>query len=155
MDDMKAKEIFQHNLTEAEDDPTNPVPSGHSPGTPPPGRQYPPIPGRPLKLSGRKVTVPLHQPGSEMGEEDDITRMTAPRGQFNPKELSQLKDVLIMILANLAHSDLDMAIGQALMSGQELNPGQLQHIIDEARAIQVPDSHGPLLQKIFDRISRA
>jgi hypothetical protein len=145
MDDMNAKELFRKKVTEADE----PRPGG-------------PPPGRPLKLSGRMRTVPYHPPGSEMGEEDlpseDIARMTgqaAPKGQFNPKELSQLKDVLIMILASLAHSDLDMAIGQALMSGQELDPGQLQHILDEARNIQVPDSHGPLLQKIFDRLSRS
>lgn len=141
MEDMNAKDLFRKKVTEADEPPRRP----------------------PLKLSGRMRTVPFHPPGSEMGEEDlpgeDIARMTgresAPKGQFNPKELSQLKDVLIMILASLAHSDLDMAIGQALMAGQELDPGQLQHILDEARNIQVPDSHGPLLQKIFDRLSQS
>lgn len=148
MDDMNAKQLFRKGMNEAgPDDPTGPVPSRP-----------------PLKLTGRMRRIPLHQPGSEMGEEDlppedlpsDIQRVTGrePRGQFNPKELSQLKDIMILILANLAHSDLDAQIGQALMAGQELDPGQLQHILDEARNIQVPDSHGQLMQKIFSRLSQ-
>jgi len=152
MDDMNAKELFKKRMNEAEE----PLGGGAAHSSRPP-----------LRLSGRKRVIPLHQPGSEMGEEDfpggpgseDIARMTGrpetPKSQFNPKELSQLKDVLIMILANLSHSDLDAAIGQALMSGQELDPGQLQHILDEARNIQVPDSHGPLLQKIFNRLGQS
>lgn len=145
MDDMNAKDLLRKKVNEADE----PIPGG-----PPPSRP-------PLKLTGRMRRVPFHPPGSEMGEEDmpssDIERMVGrePKGQFNPKELSQLKDILILILANLAHSDLDAQIGQALMSGQELDPGQLQHIIDEARNIQVPDSHGPLMQKIFDRLSQS
>ena len=103
---------------------------------------------------------PYRSPGSEMGGEEalpsDIERMTGrePRGQFSPKELSQLKDVMIMILANLIHSDLDMRIGQALMTGQELDPGQLQHILDEARQVKVPEGHGALLQKIFAKLGQ-
>ena len=63
-----------------------------------------------------------------------------------------MKDIVILILAGIVGSDLDAQIGRALMAGQELNPGQLQHILDEARNIQVPDSHGPLMQKIFSRL---
>lgn len=142
MDDMNAKQLFRKGINEAGlNDPSGPTPSRP-----------------PLKLSGQMRHVPLHQPGSEMGEEDmpgeDIARMTG-KGQFNPKELSQLKDILILILANLAQSDLDAQIGQALMSGQDLDPGQLQHVLDEARNIQVPDSHGALMQKIFNRLSQA
>lgn len=149
MDDMNAKDLFRKNMNEAEE----------------PGRPEGPTPSRPpLKLTGRMRRVPFHPPGSEMGGEEDmppedIARMTGrepgPKAQFNPKELSQLKDVVIMILANLAHSDLDMQIGQALMSGQPLEPGQLQHILDEARNANIPDSHGPLLQKIFTQLSQS
>lgn len=152
MTDMNAKQLFEQRLTELEgaDDPLQ--------GTPTPER-----PQRPLRLSGRSVRVPYHPPGSE-GEEDlpprDIDRMTgreggAPRGQFSPKEVSQLKDVLILILANISHSDLDRDIGQALMSGQELQPGQLQHILDEARNVQLPETHGALLQKIFQQLGQS
>jgi len=94
--------------------------------------------------------------GAEGG--DPVGRMVgreqAPKGQFNPKELSQLKDVVIMILASLARSDLDMQIGQALASGQELSPSQLQHILDEARNAPIPESHGPLMQKIFSKLGQ-
>ena len=81
-------------------------------------------------------------------------REETPRGQFSPKEVSQLKDILILILANISHSDLDRDIGQALMSGQELQPGQLQHILDEARNVQLPETHGALLQKVFQQLSQ-
>jgi hypothetical protein len=77
-----------------------------------------------------------------------------PKGQFTLKETSQLKDVLIMMLAHIAHSSTDAEIGQALMNGQELDPGQLQHILDEARQLQIPDSHGTLLQKIFTKLQQ-
>jgi len=81
-------------------------------------------------------------------------REPAPKSQFNPKELSQLKDVMILMLAGLARSDLDMQIGQALATGKELEPGQLQHILDEARNVQLPETHNALLQKIFSQINR-
>lgn len=74
--------------------------------------------------------------------------------QFSRDEVSQLKDVLIQILATLAASNLDKEIGQALMAGQPLQPGQLQHILDEARRIELPPSHDQLLQKIFQQISQ-
>jgi len=158
MDDMNAKDLLRRKVTEAD----SPVPPEHSPGVPPPGRQYPPMPGRPLKMSGRMRTVPYHAPGSEMAgmpEEDmpgDVARMTGrePRGQFSPKEASQLKDIVILILASMAHSEMDMQIGQALMTGQEIEPGLLQHILDEARNVQIPESHNALLQKIFTKLQQ-
>ncbi len=83
---------------------------------------------------------------------DPVRRMVGreePKGQFTPEETNQLKDVLIQILAKIANSDLDAQIGQALMSGQPLEPGQLQHILDEARQIELPESHNAIMQKIF------
>lgn len=81
-------------------------------------------------------------------------RFPAQEGQFSPKETGQLKDVMILVLANLVHSDLDREIGEALMTGRELGPAQLQHILDEARNTALPASHAALMQKIYDRISR-
>jgi len=81
-------------------------------------------------------------------------REEAPKGQFSSKELSQLKDVMIFILAGMLGSDLDKQIGQALATGQPLDPGQLQHIMDEARRFEIPESHGPLMQKIFSQIGQ-
>jgi len=152
MDDMNAKELFRKPVTEAGELP---------PEGPPPSRP-------PLKLTGRMRRVPYHAPGSEMGGEDmppedfpsgggeDIARMTgrAPKSQFNPKELSQLKDVMILMLANMMGSDMDKQIGEALMNGQPLDPGLLQHILDEARQLQLPESHNALLQKIFSQLGQ-
>jgi hypothetical protein len=166
--DMNAKDLIRRRITEADPVP----PEDHPLGVPPRGRQYPPMPPSrpPLKLSGRTRTVPFRPPGSETGEEDFppggmdepgnpmmrrmMGREAAPQGQFSPKEQSQLKDVMILILAKLANSDLDMQIAQALMAGKDLEPGQLQHILDEARNVPIPDSHGPLMQKIFSQISQ-
>ena len=149
---MNAKNLFR--MTEADEDPTR----GNSPGVPPEGRAYPEMPRRPG----------MRRPRGPEGENEfddprrDIHRMMggpggpegAPRGQFSPKEVSQLKDILILILAQLAHSDGDRAIGEALMNGQDLDPGALQHILDEARNINVPPSHGALLQSIFTKLQK-
>lgn len=95
---------------------------------------------------------PMNPDGSMIGH-DDLNRVmgrepAGPKGQFSPKELSQVKDMLILILAAQAGSDYDKQIGMALMNGKELDPGQLRHIVDEAQHIQVPDAHAALVQKI-------
>lgn len=146
MDDMNAKDLIRRRLQEAE-----------------PQR---PSSERPLRMSGRSVRVPYHPPGAEEegmsgedmpGEDVPRTMGRAPQGQFSPKETSQLKDVLILMLATLCQSSLDRDIGQALMTGQELNPGQLQHLLDEVRNLNVelPESHNGLLQKIFTKLSQS
>ncbi len=141
---MSAKDLFRKPMNEADE----PLPGG-----PPPGR-------RPLKMTGRSVRVPYHPPGSEMGGEDfppggeDIARMTGgrePRGQFSPKELSQLKDVLLLMLS--VNSPSDAEVVQALMSGKDLDPGQLQHILDEVRNIKLPETHEALLNKIHSQLN--
>lgn len=146
MEDMNAKDLLRRKVIEADE---TPVPPGHSPGTPPPGREYPPMP--PRRLPPRRS-----RPGE--GVDDPVGRMVgreeAPRGQFSPGELSQLKDVVIMMLAEMAHSQTDMQIAQAFMTGQELEPGLLQHILDEARNLQIPESHGALMQKIFTKLQQ-
>lgn len=151
MDDMNAKDLFRKPLSEAGELPPEDLP----PSRPP------------LKMTGRMRRVPFHPPGSEMGQEDlppedfpaggeDIARMTGrpPKSQFNPKELSQLKDVVIMMLATMMGSDMDKQIGEALMNGQPLEPGLLQHILDESRQLQLPESHNALLQKIFSQLGQ-
>jgi len=155
---MNAKDLIRSPLHEA-DEP--------APGNPPP-------PGgpsrRPVRMGMPRGAGPSRRPPMPggPGEEDfmggpgghpDMERMMgrggpggAPRGQFSPKETSQLKDVMIMMLATLANSDLDKEIGQALMAGQDLQPGQLQHIIDEVRNVQLPPDYDALLQKIFTQL---
>lgn len=141
-------------LTEAggpDDPPENPL------GGPAPTRP-------PMKLSGKMRRIPLHQPGSEFGDEGaegggpspDVERVMGgapgPKSQFNPKETSQLKDVVILMLATMANSDMDKQIAQAFMTGQPLEPGLLQHILDEARNLALPEAYGQLMQKIFQKI---
>jgi hypothetical protein len=146
MNDMNAKQLFERNsLTELEgsNDPLQGTPS----------------PERPQRLGRRPGFGDFMRAGGPGSTPDDVERVMgreggAPRGQFSPKEVSQLKDVLILILANISHSDLDRDIGQALMTGQELQPGQLQHILDEARNVQLPETHGALLQKVFQQLGQ-
>lgn len=143
--DVNAKQLFSKPVNEAEE-----------------GEQ-PPRPGGPRGGPSRRPMPPRRHPGGPMGA-DDVGRMVggeggpeggpegAPKSQFNPKELSQLKDVMILVLASLLGSDLDRGIGEALISGQPLDQSQMQHIIDEARRANIPASHGPLMQKIFQQL---
>ena len=148
---MNAKQLFSKSKKVTEADET-PVPPGHSPGTPPPGRQYPPLPRSRRAPGGQDAKYP--DPRGVPDMERVMGREEAPKGQFSSKELSQLKDVMIFILAGMLGSDLDKQIGQALATGQPLDPGQLQHIMDEARRFEIPESHGPLMQKIFSQIGQ-
>lgn len=137
---VKAKEIFEQKVTEADGEPMPDMSAG-------PPRRGPggPRPGGPR----RDIHRMTGGPGGEEGGEDGPG---GPKGQFNSKELSQLKDVMILILASMLGSDLDKQIATALMNGQPLDPGQLQHILDEARRADIPESHGPLMQKLFGLI---
>jgi hypothetical protein len=156
---MSAKDLFHKPVTEAGD-----VPPRNKPGQlGQPDRAVGfggPVPpeGRPPRISGGPGGYPAEDDFADDPRHSDMmARMMGrrpggpgmPPGQFSPQELSQIKDVMIMMLAELAHSDLDKQIGQALMTGQELAPGQLQHILDEARNLRLPPAHGALLQKIF------
>ncbi len=135
MEDMNAKTLIKGKLEET------------GPGDQPPG-------GPPRSMPPRR-SGPPSRPG---GPPEDVRRMTGreeqPQGQFSPEETSQLKDVIILMLAQMMGSDLDVQIGQALMAGKELEKGQLQHILDEARQLQIPESHGALLQKIFTTLQQ-
>jgi hypothetical protein len=134
MGNMKAKDLIQSKALNETDDPPPETTGGQArinPRRPMPGRSGPPRPGA------------FDQRGPGMGE---------PPGQFTSEEKSQLKDVLIQILASAAGSQLDAEIGQTLMGGQDLNPNQLQHIIDESRRIKLPASHNGILQKIFSAL---
>jgi len=137
---MKAKQIF---MTEADDF----TPSSRPPG----GPNRPP---RPMRR-------PMPPPGGgaeDFDPADDVSRVmgrepAGPPKQFNPKELGMLKDVLVLTLAQLIDSDLDTQIGLALAEGRDLEPQQLQHILDEARNVRsLPEAHGQLLQKIYTKL---
>lgn len=133
---MKAKHLFEAGP--GEQPPGGPP---RRPRTPPPRRDVPQDLDDPSAIGGDPVGRMVGRPGR-------------PKGQFDEHELSQLKDVVIMMLAKLMGSDLDMQIGKALMSGQPLEKGQLQHILDEARQLDLPESHGQLMQKIFTTLQQ-
>ena len=117
-----AKNLFHKKLTEADDRQ--------------PPREAPPAMRRNPRIPYELGGGPL--PSSE-------------HAQFTKTEFSQLKDVMIFILAGMLGSDLDKQIGQALATGQPLDPRQLHHIMDEARRIGIPESYTPLMQKIFSQ----
>ena len=129
-DDMKAKNLIQ-GINEAEGEET-------FGGTPPGSTAQP----------QRPVRRPGERPGGPEGEE-------GPPGFFTPRELSQLKDIIILSLAGLMRSEEDTRIGMALAAGKELDSGHLQHILDEARRLKLPDSHKPILQKIYTKLTAA
>ena len=136
--DVNAKDIIKQKVTEADE------------------QQPPRGPGGPPRGGPRRPMMPRR---GDMEGENDISRMTGgggpdmPKAQFNPKELSQVKDVMILILASLLRSDLDKEIGMALSNGTPLDEGQLRHILDEARNADIPDSLGPVMQKIHSQLS--
>jgi hypothetical protein len=140
-DNMKARDLIQNNLTEAEgDEAFGGTPPGTTSGQERPMRR--PGPGGPPNM--RRM---MQRPGRP-------EEMEGPQGFFNSREQNQLKDIVILTLANLMGSEEDTRIGQALAAGKELDPGQLQHILDEASRVKgLPDSHKPILQKIYTKLT--
>ena len=143
MNDMNAKDILlgkHQGINEA-----------HEPGDggalPPPGRQYPEMPperfGRGPRDRRERGNPDVHR---AMGDEP------SPRGQFSPRELDSLKDVLLLIYASTLNSEMDKAIVDAVINGTEIDKSNLQHILDEANNASVPASYHPLLQKIFSQL---
>lgn len=108
----------------------------------PPGRP-PGRPDRPMMRQrlGGPDGGPMRGPGG-------IGPMGAPRGDFNPRELSQMKDFMLLELVR-GQGSFYASIVQKLVTGQELEPGQLQHFIDEVGNIEgMPESMQMLVQKI-------
>lgn len=71
-----------------------------------------------------------------------------PRMHAGPDE-SALKDIMLLFLTESAGNDYDGAIVRKLIEGQELDRGELQHILDEgARVNNLP----PQLTKMLDQI---
>lgn len=72
-------------------------------------------------------------------------------GPFTVSDMSKLKDVLLLIVCQQSGNDYDGAIARQLMAGKPLEPGQVQHILDEAgRVGNIPESHGKVLQKAHE-----
>lgn len=134
---MNPKAIVNRKIDEAEDLPIEP--------------------GRDNEFRQRSFRSRMHSnkalyPADDADTASDVQRLTGqqetPRNQFTPKEAGQLKDIMILMLAKLMQNETDSEIGQKLMKGHPLQPGELQHIIDEAGHLELPPSHSELIRKI-------
>lgn len=148
---MNAKQIFEkRRLQEAE------TAGGQSMGgpTPPSGasantRPRPPLRRPPEGLPGDEEMMMQRMRGMPGGMRGG--RPEEMSGPFTVSDMSKLKDVLLLIVCQQAGNDYDGAIAQQLMAGKPLDPGQVQHILDEAgRVGNIPESHGKVLQKAFE-----
>lgn len=103
----------------------------------------------------REIGISSRPPRDDSDPENDIRRAMGhsetPRGQFTPKETGMIKDIVIQMLAKIIGGDDDANIGKALMSGQPLDAGQLHHIYDEGKRLELPPSHKDLLNKLTTR----
>jgi hypothetical protein len=147
--DMKAKQIFERDrgVTEAESEAGGQMLRGENP---PPGATgaggRPPRPMDPEAMLRMRMRHGGPRPPG-MGE--------PMQGPFTHSEMSKLKDVFLLILAKMAGSEYDEAIVRKMMTGEALEPGQVQHILDEAgRAGDLPEQYHKLLQKIHDTLQR-
>lgn len=146
---MNAKEIFERRkLAEA----------GEGEGTDQPMRGTTP----PSGITSRVRPAPPRRPPEGMDDPDELmARMGArPRpmrpqepmmGPFTVRDMSMLKDVLLHVVCTQAGNDYDGAIARQLMEGKPLEPGQVQHILDEASRVGgIPEQHGKVLQKAHE-----
>jgi len=92
---------------------------------------------------------PMRRPmGGPMGGPMGVGGVNRPPGDFSPRDLSLMKDFMLMEIVRGQGSFYE-AIVQKLVTGQELEPGQLQHFVDEAGNIEgLPETMQPLVQKI-------
>lgn len=120
-----------------------------------------PLPGerRPGGSPSRDMLLGRDEPGGMgmPGEEDSPVRPgSVRRGPFSPAEMNMLKDVLLLVATEVVGNDFDGAIARKLMSGAVPEPGELQHILDEAGRIKdLPDTHGKLMQKVYELVQSA
>lgn len=149
---MNAKEIFeQRRLQEAGGE----AAGGQSMGGPPPPsgasantRPRPTLRRPPEGMPGDDEEAMMHRmrgmPGGMRGRPEEMS------GPFTASDMSKLKDVLLLIVCQQAGNDYDGGIAQQLMAGKPLDPGQVQHILDEAgRVGNIPEPHVKVLQKAF------
>ena len=151
--DMKAKQIFerQRGVNEAEgEDAGGQMLRGENPppGSTGAGGGRPPRPMDPEAMMRMRMRHGGPRPPG-MGMPEPM------QGPFTGSEMSKLKDVYLLILCKMAGSDYDEAIVKRMMTGQPLEPGELQHVLDEAgRVGDLPEQYHKLLQKIHDTLQR-
>jgi len=149
----KVKPTMIQKLAEAGEEMFGPPAGGQPPGsTVPQGR---PVPRRPFP---RRVMPPGGGPGGpeDMEGPGDVDRVLGrgeKSGFLNPREISQLKDILLLMFVQQTGSELDGGIVKALMDGQELDNSQLGHIMDECRRLTLPASHSAVLNKVHQKLS--
>jgi hypothetical protein len=81
-------------------------------------------------------------------------RPQGPPRMFEGPEADALKDIMLLFLTEGAGNDYDGKIVRELMAGKDLDPGTLQHILDEGARLQnLPESHIKVLEKIHAKLS--
>lgn len=151
---MNAKEIFEKRRIQEAGGETaggqsmggSPPPSGASSNMRPrPTLRRPPegLPGDDEEMMMQRMRG---MPGGMRGG-----RPEEMSGPFTASDMSKLKDVLLLIVCQQAGNDYDGGIAQQLMAGKPLDPGQVQHILDESSRVgNIPESHGKVLQKAHE-----
>jgi hypothetical protein len=143
---MKAKRLFQKDVVEAK--------------RPRPGSDVPDDFDMPERIP-HSVRLPSDfPPWEEMGDAgipDEIRSMVRERGkpqQFTSRELGQLKNMVILMLAKFVSSAEDEQIARAFIEGKDLDDYQLNHILDETRRLELPEDYQELLAKLASMVKR-
>ncbi len=79
---------------------------------------------------------------AESFEKREHLRPGERRRQFSPSEVSQLKDVLILMMLKTFDSPMDADIHAKLMRGDELDESELSHMLSEAQRLKLQDFQG-------------
>ena len=74
--------------------------------------------------------------------------------QFTSRELGQLKNMVILMLAKFVSSAEDEQIARAFIEGKDLDDYQLNHILDETRRLELPEDYQELLAKLASMVKR-
>lgn len=98
---------------------------------------------RPMRPAG-----PMRPGGSMTGP------VSRPAGDFSPREMVLIKDYVLLELVR-GQGNFYEKLVNTLVNGTELEPGQLQHFIDEAANIPgLTEQHQALVQKIQQVLER-
>ena len=77
------------------------------------------------------------------------------QGIFTGSEMSKLKDVLLLVVCALSRNAFDEQIARHMMEGKPLEPGEIQHILDETGRVQnIPEGHHAVLKKAHEWLQK-
>lgn len=68
--------------------------------------------------------------------------------QFTPREINDLKDVIILHLVEMAEANYEGDLHAKLVTGKPLDQGECGHYVDLMRRQNLPDRFRPLLEKL-------